>query len=93
MLNLSTHTGSPTARMRGESATGSRSTSVQGRRSGDFMGITEEEEEDVEEVEEFSPVMASMGEVVEELTTEAPTPGEIEGKVELGREKGKGVLP
>jgi hypothetical protein len=81
--------------MRGADATGSRSTSVQGRRSGDFMGITEEEEEDIEEVDEFSPVMASMGEVVEETTagaqTPIPTPGETEGKVELGVEKGKGV--
>jgi hypothetical protein len=80
MLNLSTHTGSPAARVR-EGTSGSRSTSVQGRRSGDFMGITEEEEEDVEEVEEFSPVMASMGEVVEETTTEAQTLGGTERKV------------
>lgn len=72
---------------------------MQGRRSGDFMGITEEEEEDdVEEVEEFSPVMASMGEVVEETMTGAqtppvqtPTPGDGEGKAELVI-KGKGKV-
>lgn len=58
MLNLGGHhAGSPsTSRVRGES--GSRSGSVQGRRSTD-IGIVEEEEEededDVEEVDEFSP--------------------------------------
>jgi hypothetical protein len=57
------------------------------------MGITEEEEEDVEEVEEFSPVMASMGEVVEETTAGAQTPvlvtPETEGRDKLA-EMGKG---
>lgn len=60
------------------------------------MGITEEEEEDeIEEVEEFSPVMAGMGEVVEETTagaqTPVATPGETDGKVELGVNQGKVV--
>jgi hypothetical protein len=93
MLNLNTHTGSPAPRSRMDAAATNRSTSVQGRPSGDFMGITEEEEEDeVEEVEEFSPVMASMGEVVEETTAGAQTPlantpGETEGRVELGGAK------
>ncbi|KAF2016048.1 kinase-like protein [Aaosphaeria arxii CBS 175.79] len=51
--------GSPAAgRMRNEG--NSRSTSIQGRKSGEFLGITEEdeeEEEDIEEVEEFGPLM------------------------------------
>jgi hypothetical protein len=51
--------------------TGSRSGSVQGRRSGEIMGITEEEEEeeDVEEVtaEEFSRV--AIGEEIVEETS------------------------
>ncbi|EON66794.1 CAMK/CAMKL protein kinase [Coniosporium apollinis CBS 100218] len=52
---------------------GSRSTSVQGRRSGEI--IEEEDEDEVEEVDAFSPVGAG-GEVVymEELE-EGPTPG------------------
>jgi serine/threonine protein kinase len=62
--------------------TGSRSGSVQGRRSGEIMGITEEEEEEeVEEVtaEEFSRVAAGE-EIVEETN-----PGAAEGE-------GKGLL-
>ena len=50
--------------------TGSRSGSVQGRRSGEIMGITEEEEEEeVEEVtaEEFSRV--AIGEEIVEETS------------------------
>jgi hypothetical protein len=60
--------------------TGSRSGSVQGRRSGEIMGITEEEEEEeeVEEVtaEEFSRVAAGE-EIVEETN---PGAAESEGK-------------
>ncbi|KAF2740422.1 Pkinase-domain-containing protein [Polyplosphaeria fusca] len=68
MLNLSTHT-SPRSRSEGNS----RSGSVQGRRSGEIMGIEEEdEEEDIEEVEEFSPITRP-GEFVEEV---ASSPGE-----------------
>jgi hypothetical protein len=53
-------------RRAGES--GSRSHSVQGRRSGEIMGITEEEEEeeDVEEVDDFNSPSLKPGEFVEE---------------------------
>ncbi|EAT88742.2 hypothetical protein SNOG_03537 [Parastagonospora nodorum SN15] len=56
----------------------SRSHSVQGRRSGEIMGITEEEEEedeeDVEEVEDFSAAALREGEFVEESPKEPVTP-------------------
>ncbi|KAJ4301195.1 hypothetical protein N0V90_003286 [Kalmusia sp. IMI 367209] len=77
MLNLST--GSPAARGRNFSeGAGSRSTSIQGRRSGEIMGIAEEEEdeEEVEEVEEFSPITGGCVEVLEETTAGAETPSE-----------------
>jgi hypothetical protein len=67
MLSLGGHHGgSPsTSRVRGE--TGSRSGSVQGRRSGEIIVEEEEDEdEDVEEVDEFSPVKEGTGEVVVE---------------------------
>lgn len=64
MLNLNTH-GSPSA-VRSRSEANSRSTSVQGRRSGDFMGIEEEDEDEIEEVEEFSPITRP-GEFAEEV--------------------------
>lgn len=54
MLSVSTGGGSAVpwrGRNGGESGS-SRATSVQGRRSGEIMGITEEEEEEEEEVEE-----------------------------------------
>lgn len=53
----------------------SRGGSVQGRRSGEIMGITEEdeEEEEIEEVEEFSPVIGGVEEVVEEEEGETET--------------------
>jgi len=56
MLALNTHTGGAARRNDG---TGSRSTSVQGRRSGEIIGIMEEEEDEdeVEEVDEFTPVV------------------------------------
>ncbi|KAF2034760.1 kinase-like protein, partial [Setomelanomma holmii] len=65
MLNVNT-TGSPGGWRRG-SETGSRSHSVQGRRSGEIMGITEEEEEeeDVEEVDDFGSSGLKEGEFVE----------------------------
>lgn len=68
MLNLNTH-GSPASRPRGEVT--SRSGSVQGRRSGEIMGIEEEDEDEIEEVEEFSPIMKPGEFVVEETTAEA----------------------
>ncbi|KAF1971170.1 kinase-like protein [Bimuria novae-zelandiae CBS 107.79] len=75
MLNLST--ASPVAgRQRSlNDGNGSRSTSIQGRRSAEIMGITEEEEEEeVEEVDEFSPVIGSCEEVVEETGAGAESP-------------------
>lgn len=68
---LSLNTGSPIARGRGEG--GSRTSSVQGRKSGELIieeededeDILEEEEEEIEEVEAFSPVLAP-GEYLEE---------------------------
>ncbi|OMP84108.1 putative serine/threonine-protein kinase [Diplodia seriata] len=68
-LNLNTG-GSPVARSRGEG--GSRTSSVQGRKSGELVIaeedediLEEEEEEEVEEVEAFSPVLAP-GEYLDE---------------------------
>ncbi|KAF2003424.1 kinase-like protein [Amniculicola lignicola CBS 123094] len=71
MLNLNTHA-SPGSRGN-RSGENSRSGSVQGRRSGEIVGIVEEEEdeEEVEEVEEFSAVMRP-GEFVEEVRDEVP---------------------
>ncbi|KAF2652246.1 kinase-like protein [Lophiostoma macrostomum CBS 122681] len=84
MLNLNTH-GTGGLRNRGEA--NSRSGSVQGRRSGEIMGIEEEDEDEVEEVEEFSPVVGK-GESVEveggtlECVDEGPvTPVVIEKRV------------
>jgi hypothetical protein len=52
---------------------------VQGRRSGEIMGITEEEEEEedeeeVEEVDNFDSAGLKEGEFVEELTPAPETP-------------------
>ncbi|KAF1943660.1 kinase-like protein [Clathrospora elynae] len=60
---------------------GSRGTSVQGRRSGEIMGITEEEEEeeedeDVEEVDSFSPKLKP-GEFIEDEKGPATPPKEV----------------
>lgn len=67
--------------------TGSRSGSVQGRRSGEIMGITEEEEEEeeVEEVtaEEFSKV--GLGEEIEEETSGPPGEGLLLPKLVAGK--------
>jgi hypothetical protein len=71
MINVNTSGGSPGAwrSKSGEGPVGSRGTSVQGRRSGEIMGITEEEEEEeeeeVEEVETFGGRLGE-GEFVEE---------------------------
>lgn len=68
MLNVNT-SGSPAQGWRRAGESGSRSHSVQGRRSGEIMGITEEEEEeeeDVEEVDDFSSPSLRPGEFVEE---------------------------
>lgn len=67
MLAVNTQ-GSPGGRVGGGGGGGSRSHSVQGRRSGEIMGITEEEEEEdeIEEVEDFSGTRLGPGEYVEE---------------------------
>ncbi|KAF2474693.1 Pkinase-domain-containing protein [Lindgomyces ingoldianus] len=62
MLNLNIHS-SPRDARGPRSEGNSRSGSVQGRRSGEIMGIEEEDEDEFEEVDEFSPVMGK-GEVV-----------------------------
>ncbi|RMZ74000.1 CAMK CAMKL MARK kinase [Pyrenophora seminiperda CCB06] len=64
----------------GEGSTGSRGTSVQGRRSGEILGITEEdEEEEVEEVETFGGKLGE-GEFVEEESSASPiTPSKDKG--------------
>jgi hypothetical protein len=82
MLNLNTHGSTPVHR-RGEGPS-SRSASVQGRRSGEIVGITEEDEDEVEEVEEFSPIVA--GNVMEEVVIES-----LEEEAGGDGEKGKDV--
>ncbi|KAF2134265.1 kinase-like protein [Dothidotthia symphoricarpi CBS 119687] len=85
MLNVNTQAGGGGGAGGGQPAWkregGSRSVSVQGRRSGEIMGITEEEEEegeeDIEEVEEFSPELRP-GEFVESLEEEG---GGLGGRV------------
>lgn len=72
MLAVNTQ-GSPAWRRGSDASGGSRSQSIQGRRSGEIMGITEEdeeEEEEVEEVDDFSPNLKP-GEFIEE---EKPPP-------------------
>lgn len=74
MLNLNTHSSPSAGRIRSEG--NSRSGSIQGRRSGEIMGIEEEDEDEIEEVEEFSPITRP-GEFVEEVTSpgvEKPPP-------------------
>lgn len=76
MLAVNT-SGSPAWRRGSDAGATSRSHSVQGRRSGEIMGITEEEEEeedeDVEEVDDFSPSLKP-GEFVEDEVKPPPTP-------------------
>lgn len=94
MLNLNIHTGSPATRGRGlGEGTGSRGTSVQGRRSGEIMGIEEEDEDEIEEVEEFSPVIGSAVEVIEETTAGAQTPLESDQKAGLEKSEGEALPP
>jgi hypothetical protein len=54
----------------GRRESGSRSNSVQGRRSGEIIEEEDEEEDEIEEVEEFSPV--KFGEQIEEVLEESP---------------------
>jgi hypothetical protein len=88
MLNVSTHGGNSPANWRRGGEAASRNTSVQGRRSGEILGITEEDEEEdedgeefVEEVDDFRTKLAP-GEFVEEGSVSV-----LEGKE---RENGKG---
>ena len=85
MLNINTHNSPSSGRGRLGSESISRSGSVQGRRSGEIMGIAEEEEDEdeIEEVEEFSPVMTKEGEFVEEVLpggVEKPPPLPTKGE-------------
>ncbi|KAF2710527.1 kinase-like protein [Pleomassaria siparia CBS 279.74] len=68
MLNLATNHGSPAGRQRGEGH--SKNGSISGRRSGEIMGIEEEDEDEIEEVEDFSATL-KLGEFVEETTAGA----------------------
>ncbi|CAN9362127.1 unnamed protein product [Alternaria alternata] len=66
----------------GDSGMGSRGTSVQGRRSGEILGITEEDEEEEEEVEEVETFGGKLGEgeFVEEEGPAQLTPPQEEFK-------------
>lgn len=93
MLNVNTGAGNAWRSRSGEGAPGSRGASVQGRRSGEIMGITEEEEEEsVEEVEDFKGRLAE-GEFVEEEGPMTPPLGEsvvgssVAGSSVVGGEK------
>ncbi|KAF2831934.1 kinase-like protein [Ophiobolus disseminans] len=68
MLAVNTQSSPAGSAWRRTGDAGSRSHSVQGRRSGEIMGITEEEEEEeeVEEVDDFSSPSLKPGEFVEE---------------------------
>jgi serine/threonine protein kinase len=78
MLNVNTSTSPASSGWRRTSdGNGSRSHSVQGRRSGEIMGITEEEEEEeedefVEEVDNFDASGLKEGEYVEEDESKLP---------------------
>ena len=66
----------------GEGGAGSRGTSVQGRRSGEILGITEEDEEEEEEVEEVETFGGKLGEgefVEEESGVPPMTPPKDKG--------------
>jgi hypothetical protein len=85
MLNVTTQ-GSPAANggwRRTSDGQGSRSQSIQGRRSGEgIMGITEEEEEEedeeeVEEVDDFGSAGLKEGEFVEDLKGPATPPKDL----------------
>lgn len=97
MLNVNTGVGNGSSggggwRSRsGEGGSGSRGTSSQGRRSGEILGITEEdeEEEEIEEVETFGGRLGE-GEFVEEVLGPPLTPPMKEEKeMEVEKEKEK----
>lgn len=72
----------------GEGGSGSRGTSSQGRRSGEILGITEEDEEEEEEIEEVETFGGRLGEgeFVEEITgpLTPPMKEEKEGRKSTG---------
>ncbi|KAF2141844.1 uncharacterized protein K452DRAFT_326887 [Aplosporella prunicola CBS 121167] len=71
-LNMNPIQGSPSSRGRSRSDGGSRSTSIQGRQSGELIIEEEEEEEEmIEEVEAFSPVLGP-NEYIEETISDIP---------------------
>jgi len=81
MLNTSSPSGSGSGAaasvnsggVRGQSH--SRSTSVAGRKSGEQLAIQEEDEDDIEEVDVFSPITAGEG-VEETIFAEGEMPSE-----------------
>lgn len=72
MLNIGATSGGSPARGR-DSGTGSRSTSVPRRRSGELPQVGEEDEDEIEEVEAFSPIAGDGEETVVEGREEGMT--------------------
>jgi len=72
---------------------GGRRTSVQGRRSGEILGITEEDEEEEEEVEEVETFGGKLGEgeFVEEEEEEEEEEEDENGAPPMTPPKAKGV--
>lgn len=94
MLNVNTAVGSGSSsggwRSRsGEGGSGSRGTSSQGRRSGEILGITEEdeEEEEIEEVETFGGRLGE-GEFVEEVLGPLTPPLKEDKELSNGKDGG-----
>lgn len=76
MLSIGTsNVGSPSSRPRESSTGGSRSASVAGRASGEI--IEEEDEDEVEEVDAFSPVAPEAEETIWEGGKESESEGWI----------------
>ena len=65
MLNIGGTTGGNPTRVK-DGGNGSRSTSVTRRRSGEIIKIEEEDEDEVEEVEAFSPIVSDADETIVE---------------------------
>ncbi|EMD90969.1 hypothetical protein COCC4DRAFT_194573 [Bipolaris maydis ATCC 48331] len=96
MLNVNTGVGNGSSggggwRSRsGEGGSGSRGTSSQGRRSGEILGITEEDEEEEEEIEEVETFGGRLGEgefVEEVLGPPLTLPTKEKEEVEVEEEK------
>ena len=91
MLTIGTHTGnSPSSRPRDSGASVSRSVSAAGRTSGEI--IEEEDEDEIEEVDAFSPVAPEAEEAIwetgkgGEAVLHFDEPAEIEGWIRRRRE-------